>query len=691
MLQVRQFQSSRALNHVSRLRLNTKIDYHTKESQKFIYKSHYYHQSFINRTQFQRCFSSKSWSTKGGNGGDKGFWERQREEERNWEEIHRLKNSRINRQWAIFSMILLIPPTYWLYKKHNSPNPHDEQADSLTEKVGWLYRWISKTEISKSAPSFTIKCKYLLIGGGAASFAAMQEILRLEPDADILIVSEEKVPPYSRPPLSKELWFEDIGNLDQSKSLIGVEFTDWQGVRKPLLFLPEDFYKINSLDDNKAADGGDNGKKIRLLVETRVENLDINNRTAILADGRLVTYEKALIATGSTPKMLPIEYYNEGPEKNSPGESCIKKVLPESLVSNYRSIDDFARLRSIIKSGLRIGIVGGGFLGSELAVSLAQFSRDTNKVLKVTQVFPEAGNMALVFPRYLSEWTTARICDAGVNVISSAVIKKIEVGPQSVSLTIENKTRGEQKIEFDHVILAIGSSPSTELPEKAGLMVDDKRGGVIADSNMHVSNGIYAAGDVVSFYDPSLGIQRRVEHYEHALRTGTIAGANMIKEKSKTYNTQSMFWSDLGPEIGYEAVGLVDSSLSTVGVWSQATLGDSPRSMELDPSDVRTEKIGLSAYRQAEGDPSEEPSHSIIPSAIGESSYGKGVVFYINEKRIVGVLMFNLFNRISLARDVIKKQRSIDDLDDIVTLFNVNDSPDGPQYPIHIEKKPIVS
>src|SRR5690606_13125933 len=134
--------------------------------------------------------------------------------------------------------------------------------------------------------------------------------------------------------------------------------------------------------------------------------------------------------------------------------------------------------------------------------------------------------------------------------------------------------------------------------ENAKLPIDQSLygfGGVKVSQSMEVvPNNLFAAGDVISFYDSSLDYWRRIEHYDHALFSGRLAGYNMAcdEESKKEYSVISVFWSDLGPTIGYEAVGLVDSSLTTIGVWAKATPKDTPARVELDPDDVRTKSVG---------------------------------------------------------------------------------------------------
>lgn len=158
----------------------------------------------------------------------------------------------------------------------------------------------------------------------------------------------------------------------------------------------------------------------------------------------------------------------------------------------------------------------------------------------------------------------------------------------------------------------------------------------------------------------------------------------------------------MGPDVGYEAVGLIDSSLTTVGVWARARPIETPKGTEFDPSDIRVQPIGQTSISTAEplqqkleatgnelgespvssGPPEIEseiaksvPAIQTEPENVPEisPSYGKGVVFYLKDRRIVGILLFNLFNRVNLAKEILKERRGVDDVGQCVRLFNVDE------------------
>lgn len=115
--------------------------------------------------------------------------------------------------------------------------------------------------------------------------------------------------------------------------------------------------------------------------------------------------------------------------------------------------------------------------------------------------------------------------------------------------------------------MAIGVEANTDFADNSGLEIDPEQGGLLVNAELEARRDLWVAGDVANFYDVKLG-RRRIEHHDHAVISGRLAGENMTGAK-KPYTHQSMFWSDLGPEVGFEAIGIIDSNLKTVGVFAK--------------------------------------------------------------------------------------------------------------------------
>ena len=220
------------------------------------------------------------------------------------------------------------------------------------------------------------------------------------------------------------------------------------------------------------------------------------------------------------------------------------------------------------KGNKTIAIVGGGFLGSEIAVALAKQAKENGN--KIIQVFPEDGNMSLVFPKYLTKWTTTKLIEEGVQVKPNSQLNSFGEKQGQIVLGL----KGEDVIA-DYVVLAVGIAPNADIAKRSGLgkffldtvpYIAKKRMMSVVElsasplrktirlmflvnAELEARSNVFGAGDCISYHDISLG-RRRVEHYDHAAMSGRLAGLNMTGAK-KPYTHQSMFWSDLGPAIGY--------------------------------------------------------------------------------------------------------------------------------------------
>ncbi|XP_032389575.1 apoptosis-inducing factor 1, mitochondrial isoform X8 [Etheostoma spectabile] len=486
---------------------------------------------------------------------------------------------------------------------------------------------------SLKVPSHT---PYLLIGGGTASFAAARSIRARDPGAKVLIVTDESDPPYMRPPLSKELWFSDDPSVTET-----LRFKQWNGKERSIYFQPPSFY-INAEELNGAENGG-----VAVLTGKKVVHMDVRGNKIKLDDDTEISYDKCLIATGGVPRNLQVI--------ERAGEEVMKKT------TLFRKIEDFKSLDKVSRNVKSITIIGGGFLGSELACALGR--RSTEYDLEVVQMFPEKGNMGKVLPEYLSNWTTEKVKSEGVKVISEALVKSVVCKDDK----LEIKLKDGRLVKTDHIVAAVGLEPNVDLAKSAGLEVDSDFGGFRVNAELQARSNIWVAGDAACFYDIRLG-RRRVEHHDHAVVSGRLAGENMTGA-NKPYWHQSMFWSDLGPDVGYEAIGIVDSSLPTVGVFAKATAKDTPK--------AATEKSGTGIRSESETeDTATSPVASLTLAPTVEQhqdEYGKGVIFYLRDKVVVGIILWNVFNRMPIARKIIKDGEEHADLNEVAKLFNIHD------------------
>ena len=337
--------------------------------------------------------------------------------------------------------------------------------------------------------------RYLIVGGGMTGDAACRGIRDHDSNGTIGLLGEESVAPYARPPLSKGLW---KGNEESSV---------WRGTEE---------------------------LGVELLVGRTVTSLDLDGRTATDDAGETHSYEKLLLATGGTPRRVG--------------------AWDDSVIY-YRTFETYRRLHELAGDGVRAAVIGGGFIGSEVAAALALNG------CEVSIVFPEVGVGARLFPAELAESVNEYYRSQGVDVRAGRKVESItRAGDTSVVTTDDGV------VEVDVVVAGLGIVPRTELAEQAGLEVDD---GVLVDDRGRAGGreDVFAAGDVARFPVSALGGTRRVEHEDHANTHGRHVGANMAGA-DKPYDHLPFFYSDLF-DLGYEAVGLVDSRLRAVAAWEE--------------------------------------------------------------------------------------------------------------------------
>ncbi|XKL61105.1 hypothetical protein PGB90_008162 [Kerria lacca] len=405
-----------------------------------------------------------------------------------------------------------------------------------------------------------------------------------------------------------------------------------------LFFEPDDFYiAIKDLENERK--GG-----VAVARGWTVTKIDARNKKVILEDGTEIEYDKCLLATGNQSK-------NTLTFETSSLEIGNKILL-------FRNIDDFQKLYKIINDGAKsLVIIGNNLLGSELAYALSK-----NKV-KVTQIFSDEGNLWKILPKYLSLWTTENIRSQGVEIISNVDIQtaSLSTDKKHIELTVNTKNANNENINTilaDYIILVDDSVSNTALADTSNLEIDQNLGGFVVNDELLVHSDLYAAGDCISYYDPLLG-RRRFQHHDHAINSGRLAGENMTGAQ-KSYLHQPMFWSEIGPHIVFEAIGMVDSSLPTVAVYALSNNeADNKNKIESDKTDVNTENkkqhsnIGVTLLKEGE-------------------DYTKGVIFYLRNNLIVGILLWNVFNRTTLARQVLKEQKQFQDLNEVAKLFNIH-------------------
>jgi 3-phenylpropionate/trans-cinnamate dioxygenase ferredoxin reductase component len=322
--------------------------------------------------------------------------------------------------------------------------------------------------------------KYLLIGGGLASSQAAKQLREHDPGGAITLVGQEPYVPYDRPPLSKE-------------------FLRGEKQQTELFFDPEQYFHDHD---------------INLLPGVAVQQLNLADKTAVLANGGVIRFEKALVATGGRPVQLHL-----------PGSEL-------SGVYYLRTLNDSAAIAAEAAPGKRAVLIGAGFIGMEVAASLTQ--RGVQVTVLETQPHIWARFTDPTLAGFFQEYCSRK----GVTFYTSETVTEIR-GPDRPSSVV---TRSGRDLPCDFVCIAIGIVPNVELAQQAGLAVDN---GVVVNEYLQSSHpDIYAAGDVANYVDPVFGKRRRVEHWGHAEYCGQLAGQNMAGAHNP-YDLVTYVWSDI--------------------------------------------------------------------------------------------------------------------------------------------------
>ncbi len=381
--------------------------------------------------------------------------------------------------------------------------------------------------------------RYLIIGGGMTADAAIQGIRMLDASGPIGLVGDDPHRPYNRPPLSKGLWKGDpLASIWRKADRAGVD----------------------------------------LHLGRTVKTLNPRTKEAVDDLGTIYSWDKLLLATGGHPRRLP---------------------FGNDRVIYFRTLNDYERLRTLADRGRRFAVIGGGFIGSEIAAALAMNQKD------VAMFFPERGVGGRLLPSGLSTFLNGFYRQKGVDVRAGETVAGLDPDGDRIGL----RTQRGETVTVDGVIAGLGIAPATELAQAVGLEIGD---GITVNQHLQTSHpDVYAAGDVATFYNPALAKRIRVEHEDNANTMGQAAGQAMAGG-GEPYRHLPFFYSDLF-ELGYEAVGELDARLEIVEDWK-------------------------------------EP-------------YREGVVYYLQQGRVRGVLLWNTWNQVDAARRLIADPGPIHSVD----------------------------
>jgi len=303
----------------------------------------------------------------------------------------------------------------------------------------------------------------VLVGGGLATGTAVRELRTQGYAGDLVVIAGENHAPYERPPLSKGYL---LGNEPAEKALVNAE--SW--------------YAEHDVD---------------LRTDVTVESVDPDART-LRAGGEDLEWAGLLLATGATPRHLALADDSGAP------------------VHYLRTLDDSTDLKAQLQPGARIGIIGGGWIGLEVASAAQQAGAEVTVLEALDQPLRNVlgAEVGALFAQLHRE--------KGVDVRTGAQIDAITTSSDGATIRLAD---GDSLV-VDRLVVGVGVAPMTDLASTAGIAVDN---GILVDAGLHTSaSGIFAAGDVANVDHPVLGHRLRVEHWDTAIKHGTVAATNLL-------------------------------------------------------------------------------------------------------------------------------------------------------------------
>lgn len=321
--------------------------------------------------------------------------------------------------------------------------------------------------------------KTIIVGAGHAGGRAAEALRAADPARDIVLIGEETHPPYERPSLSKDL-------------LLGTASAE------ATYLFPEDWYAA---------------RNIRLLRGNSVKSIDRQAKTVILTDGEIEPYEQLLLATGAKPRVL-----------NLPN-------IPAQSVLYLRTIEDCLALRGQLVAGCRLGIIGAGFIGLEVAAA----ARMRGCAVTVIEAAPQA--LGRVVDARIGRWMSHVHETRGVTMRLGTGLSRIDQTPAGTVLGLSDGS----ELAVDLVVAGIGAVPNVELAQAAGL---ETRDGILSDAFGRTSDPtIWAAGDCTRHFNPLHGGHLRLETWHNA-QNQAMAVARAMAGGSEPYAEIPWFWSD---------------------------------------------------------------------------------------------------------------------------------------------------
>jgi 3-phenylpropionate/trans-cinnamate dioxygenase ferredoxin reductase subunit len=321
----------------------------------------------------------------------------------------------------------------------------------------------------------------VIIGGGRAAASFVDAYREAGGEALITILAADEAAPYNRPPLTKGVL---RGEMEPNAALVHEA---------------EDYDEL----------------VVELRLDTRVESIDTEAHTVQLAGGDSLPYGTLVIASGAHPRSLSV-----------PGGD-----LP--AVKTFRTLADAVALAEEAPEARKILVVGGSFIGSEIAASLRM------RGLEVTLV--EQGDHLM--PAFASEEISDQVAELyreqGVELLLGEQIQEFRANGRSLTGAV---TASGQEIEAFLAVVGVGVEPETGFLEGSGLELDN---GIVVDDHLRAADDVWAIGDVARFDDTVAGRQRRIEHWSNADNQGRYLGQALATDGRTPYSEVAVFFTKL--------------------------------------------------------------------------------------------------------------------------------------------------
>ncbi|KAJ8721101.1 hypothetical protein PYW08_006566 [Mythimna loreyi] len=509
-----------------------------------------------------------------------------------------------------------------------------EMKRKMREKDIWRPR--NKVKRPYSERDLPDCVQYLIIGTGAAGWAAYRAIMQHDKFAKVFFITKEDFLPYRRPPLSKLMWWNkdppDVKTLhyiedSKRKTALNAECIDFMD--------PIKFYRKKR------------GPAVSLASGWCVLRIDPDDHVAwvkTMCGERPIYYERCLLAPGVKPKNLDII-----------------KAAPKAVrdkICRLRTIRDLEIAFRRVKEAKHVTVVGAGPLGCELAWYLGKMNtvverKEDEPPIEIVHVYKDKGVLSGILPEYLGEWAAEQIKCAQVTQIPKAQVYDVfETKDGRLEMTLSNG----KSLVTDYAFFAIGAEPRVDIAEDSTLERDFVNGGYLVNTELEARTHLYIAGDAASYYHQWRDTRLRVEHYLNAEEQGFVAGANMTGFWLPC-NMEPHYWLRLGESLQVEVIGEVGACLPIVGLFKEC-------------EDIESDEDADRLITKEKGD---RTCFKKRPEGTEYfNRYKRGMLFYLRDEIVVGFVFWNLppiEDRLEVCNELLRAKPSYQEINTLAELL----------------------